>query len=152
MQTGQPHDGLPLSASFVIGEWTVLPSRNVVERHGVQVRLEPRVMDVLVHLAKRAGEAVSKDELSQHVWKSQFISDETLSVTIYALRKALGDDARRPRYIETVSRRGYRLIGVPRGLTPPATDNGDATQAPPEARRGRTYLIATAGATTLAVL
>jgi transcriptional activator of cad operon len=152
METDQPRGDRPLSAGFVIGEWTVLPSRNIVERGGEEVRVEPRVMDVLVHLARRAGEAVRKEELAECVWRSQFISDETLSVTIYALRKVLGDDARRPRYIETVSRRGYRLIVVPHPLAAPATDNGDIVRAAPEARRTRSYRLPAAAAAALAVV
>jgi DNA-binding winged helix-turn-helix (wHTH) protein/tetratricopeptide (TPR) repeat protein len=96
--------------SFVVGDWTIVPSRNLLLRGEEQVRVEPRVMDVLVHLAGRADRPVSKEELIEQVWKSRYVTDDVLTVTIYALRKALGDDARRPRYIETVSRRGYRLI------------------------------------------
>jgi DNA-binding winged helix-turn-helix (wHTH) protein/Tfp pilus assembly protein PilF len=95
---------------FVAGEWTVVPSRNVLLRGDQQVRVEPRVMDVLVHLAEHAEQIVAKEELIEHVWKGRYVTDDVLTVTIYALRKALGDDARRPRYVETVSRRGYRLI------------------------------------------
>lgn len=95
---------------FLVGEWTVTPSRNLLARGGEEVRVEPRVMDVLVHLAARADQPVSKDELINTVWKGRYVTDDVLTVTIYALRKALRDDARQPRYIETVSRRGYRLI------------------------------------------
>jgi DNA-binding winged helix-turn-helix (wHTH) protein/Tfp pilus assembly protein PilF len=95
---------------FLLGEWQVAPPLNLLVRGEEQVRLEPRVMDVLVHLAERADEVVSKEELIEHVWKSRYTTDDVLSVAIYSLRKSLGDDARRPRYVETVSRRGYRLI------------------------------------------
>src|SRR5260370_15565549 len=98
------HDG------FVAGEGTVMPSRNLLARGEEQVRVEPRVMDLLVHLTERPGQVVSKEELTERVWKVRHVTDEVLTVAIYALRKALGDDARRPRYIETVSRRGYRWI------------------------------------------
>jgi DNA-binding winged helix-turn-helix (wHTH) protein len=73
-------------------------------------------MDVLVLLAERADQAVSKDELIDRVWKRQYVTDDVLTVTIYALRKALGDDARQPQYIETVSRRGYRLLAPVRAV------------------------------------
>jgi len=95
---------------FVVGDWTVTPSRNLLVRGAEQVRVEPRVMDVLVHLVECADQPVSKEQLVERVWDSRYVTDDVLTVTIYALRKALGDDARRPRYIETVSRRGYRLI------------------------------------------
>ncbi|HEV8581622.1 MAG TPA: winged helix-turn-helix domain-containing protein [Thermoanaerobaculia bacterium] len=103
---------------FVTGEWTVAPTRNLLARGDEEVRVEPRVMDVLVHLAGRAGEVVSKEELVELAWEGRHVTDDVLTVTIYALRKALGDDARRPRYVETVSRRGYRWI-APVEAAPP---------------------------------
>jgi DNA-binding winged helix-turn-helix (wHTH) protein/Tfp pilus assembly protein PilF len=151
MQLGQPSADLPLSAGFVIGEWTVMPSRNLIERQGQQLHLEPRVMDVLVYLARRNGEAVSKDELATHVWKSQFISDETLTVTIYALRKALGDDARRPRYVQTVSRRGYRLIPVPHAIPSATADTDDRSPATRAAPARRSQVLTAVAAACVAV-
>lgn len=95
---------------FVTGEWAVDPPRNLLVRGDEQVHIEPRVMDVLVYLVERAGEVVSKEELVERVWQRLYVTDDVLTVTVYALRGALGDDARRPRYIETVTRRGYRWI------------------------------------------
>ncbi len=103
---GQKQNG----GAFVTGEWRVEPSRNLLARGAEQVRVEPRVMDVLVQLASRRGEVVSKEEVVSAVWAGRYVSDDVLTVTVYALRKALRDDARQPRYIETVSRRGYRWI------------------------------------------
>lgn len=101
-----------MGARFVTGDWTVVPSRNLLVRggEGEEIRLEPRVMDVLVVLVERAGEVIPKEVLIERVWPDRHVTDDVLTVTIYALRKALGDEARRPRYIETVSRRGYRWI------------------------------------------
>ena len=113
---------------FVVGVWTVAPSLNLLVHGDEQVRVEPRVMDVLVHLAGRADQLVSKEDLTECVWKSRYVTDDVLTVTIYALRKALRDDARKPRYIETVSRRGYRLI-APVQLVTPASARSH-TQAP----------------------
>ncbi len=121
------HD--PVADRFRMGEWTVCQSRNVIERDGAETRLEPRVMDVLVYLARRAPDPVTKQELAEAVWGVQFISDDALTVTLSALRKALCDNAREPRYIETISRRGYRVIapvvavassdaGAPRPMEP----------------------------------
>jgi DNA-binding winged helix-turn-helix (wHTH) protein/Tfp pilus assembly protein PilF len=108
----------PKRNGFVTGEWTVAPTRNLIVRGGEEVRVEPRVMDVLVYLAERAGEVVAKEELAERVWEGRYVSDEVLTVTIYALRKALGDSARRPRYVETVSRRGYRWIAPAEAAAP----------------------------------
>jgi tetratricopeptide (TPR) repeat protein len=75
-------------------------------------------MDVLVYLAERAGEVVAKEELVERAWEGRYVTDDVLTVTIYALRKALGDSARRPRYVETVSRRGYRWIAPVEAAAP----------------------------------
>jgi DNA-binding winged helix-turn-helix (wHTH) protein/Tfp pilus assembly protein PilF len=110
-------DDMARPNGFLVGEWQVAPPLNLLVRGEEQVRLEPRVMDVLAHLAEHADEVVSKEELIEHVWKGRYTTDDVLSVAIYSLRKALGDDARRPRYVETVSRRGYRLIAPVRTAT-----------------------------------
>jgi DNA-binding winged helix-turn-helix (wHTH) protein/tetratricopeptide (TPR) repeat protein len=105
---------------FIVGEWIVAPSRNVLVSGEEEVRVEPRVMDLLVELAGRGHQSVSKEELIERIWKGRFVTDDVLTVTVYALRRALRDDARRPRYIETVSRRGYRLIAPVQPIMPPA--------------------------------
>lgn len=96
--------------TFVTRGWRVDPSRNLLQRGEDKIRVEPRVMDALVYLAERSGHVVSKDDLIDVVWHGRSVTDDVLTVTICALRKALGDDARRPEYVETVPRRGYRWI------------------------------------------
>ena len=103
---------------FITGGWTVIPSRNLVVRGDEHVRLEPRVMDVLVYLAERSGDVLTKEQLAERVWRAQHVGDDVVTATIYALRKALGDDARQPRFIETVPRRGYRWIAAVSAAAP----------------------------------
>lgn len=67
-------------------------------------------MDVLVHLAANPGKVVSKEELLEVVWSGAFVEEGALPQAIHSLRKALQDDARQPRYIQTVPKRGYRLV------------------------------------------
>jgi DNA-binding winged helix-turn-helix (wHTH) protein/tetratricopeptide (TPR) repeat protein len=117
-----------------------------------QVRLEPRVMDVLVHLAERANEVVSKEELIEHVWKGRYVTDDVLSVAIYSLRKSLGDDARRPRYVETVSRRGYRLIAPMQPAAGASPRIHAEAPRQPEVRRPRWYSWSTVAATVVLAL
>ena len=76
---------------FMVGEWIVAPSRNLLMRGDEQVRVEPRVMDALVLLAGRAGQLVSKQDMVDRVWKGRYVTDDVVTVTVYALRKALGD-------------------------------------------------------------
>ncbi|MEJ2190268.1 MAG: winged helix-turn-helix domain-containing protein [Acidobacteriota bacterium] len=95
---------------FRVGEWLVESSLNRLSRGGETIQLELKVMDVLVCLAERAGEVVSRRDIVDRVWATEFIADNTLTHAITDLRNAFGDDARSPMYIETIHGRGYRLI------------------------------------------
>ena len=86
------------------------PSRNRLTVDGEEKRLEPKLVDVLVCLIERAGEVVPKTTLLSQVWRGASVSDDALTAAIYALRKALGDSARQPRFIETVPQRGYQWL------------------------------------------
>src|SRR6516165_3925336 len=77
---------------------------------GSEVKLTPRAGAVLHLLAERAQELVTKQELFDRVWGGMAVSDDALTSCILELRGALGDDFKRPLYIETRHRRGYRLM------------------------------------------
>lgn len=98
------------AADFYLGEWLVQPSLNRIARGDTSVRLRPRVMDLLAFLAANVGSVVAKETLLHEVWAKQFMAESVLSRTIAELRSALGDDAKTPRFIENVPKRGYRLI------------------------------------------
>jgi TolB-like protein/DNA-binding winged helix-turn-helix (wHTH) protein/cytochrome c-type biogenesis protein CcmH/NrfG len=104
--------------AYLIGEWTVFPSLNRIDRDGLTADLEPKLMDLLVCLAESAGEVVSKEDLLDRVWQVAHVSDGTLSHAIAELRRALGDEARHPRYIETIRKRGYRLVAGVQAKSP----------------------------------
>ncbi|WP_425259278.1 ATP-binding protein [Rubrivivax sp. RP6-9] len=78
-------------------------------RDGAAVALAPKPFAVLAHLAARPGRLVTKDELLDAVWGHRFVSDSVLKVAMNGLRAALGDDAKAPRWLHTVPRRGYRF-------------------------------------------
>jgi DNA-binding winged helix-turn-helix (wHTH) protein/predicted ATPase len=78
-------------------------------RDGEEVRLTPKSLSVLCVLAERSGEVLSKEELFRAVWPDAAVSDSALTSCIQELRHALSDDARHPRFIETLHRRGYRF-------------------------------------------
>lgn len=105
-------------------------------RDGQPVDLAPRPWAVLVHLASRPGQLVSKDELLDAVWGHRHVSDAALKVAINGLRSKLGDDAAAPTCIATVSRRGYRFIAPVSALVsapvpiPPAPPAAAPTPAP----------------------
>jgi DNA-binding winged helix-turn-helix (wHTH) protein/TolB-like protein/Tfp pilus assembly protein PilF len=93
-----------------VGDWWADATTNELGRGGETVRIEPKAMEVLMALAGRAGQAVTRDELLAVVWPGVVVGDETLTQSIIKLRRALGDNPRSPTYIETISKRGYRLI------------------------------------------
>ncbi|MEL0640591.1 winged helix-turn-helix domain-containing protein [Pseudoalteromonas aliena] len=95
---------------FYLGDWQVNPQLNNIQRAGKTKQLEPKAIDVLVHLCLQKGEIVTSDELLDHCWKNIEIGDNPLHKIITQLRKALGDKASEPAYIETIRKRGYRII------------------------------------------
>ena len=96
--------------SFRVGSCTVNPSSGEVVNGDLTTRLEPKVMEVLVYLIHHAGEVVTRQELEDNVWTGTIVSYEALTVTINKIRNALHDNSRNPEYIETFSKKGYRLI------------------------------------------
>ncbi len=100
----------PLRSGFQIGDWRVSPLDGTLTGPAGTVHVEPKVMDVLLCLASHAGELVERDRLLAEVWGTRVVSDEPLTRCVAQLRSALGDDRRRPKYIQTVPKRGYRLI------------------------------------------
>ncbi len=77
--------------------------------------LTPKAFAVLAHLARHRGRLMTKQELLDAVWGERYVTDAVLKVAVREIRKTLGDDARQPRYIETVHRKGYRFIAESRG-------------------------------------
>ena len=99
-----------LNQGFTIGDWKVLPGKGVLRSGDAEIQPEPKVFEVLLALAKRDGDVVSKDELVDEVWDGRPTADEPIIRCIAQLRKHFGDRERPYRYIETLTRRGYRLI------------------------------------------
>lgn len=107
---------------YEFGDVTVHLRRVEVRRAGAVVALEPKVFDVLRHLLENRDRLVTKDELLDVVWNGTFVTPNVLTRAVAQLRKVLGDDAFKARYIETVARRGYRFIALARvgGASPAA--------------------------------
>ncbi|MGB3456947.1 MAG: tetratricopeptide repeat protein [Litorimonas sp.] len=97
-------------ATFRVGDWTVIPSTGALQRKDETRTLEPKVMDLLVHLSNHPDQLLSRAALDAALWPDMTVGDDVLSRTMSKLRKALGDTASAPTYIETLSKRGYRLI------------------------------------------
>lgn len=145
-------------AEFRIGEWRVSPQTDTIARGDEVVRLEPKAMEVLVYLAARAGEVVSRGDLERDVWRGALVGYDAVTSTVIKLRKALGDNARQPQFIATVPKRGYQLMaavtsadpgtppdrGSPPGRNPP-------TPAPQPAAAQRPALLR-AGLSAIALM
>jgi len=95
---------------FRVGEVRVDPATDEVFIDGLPTKLEPRCMNLLVCLAEQAGQVMSVERLLDEVWKDVVVNPDSVYQTVATLRRVLKDDAREPRYIANVVRRGYRLI------------------------------------------
>ncbi|MBA8887165.1 TolB-like protein/DNA-binding winged helix-turn-helix (wHTH) protein [Dokdonella fugitiva] len=93
-----------------VGDWRVDPLLGEIARDGRSVRLEARSMRLLVHLAARAGEVVRIDDLLEQVWAGVVVTPDSVYQAVTSLRRSLGDDAKKPAYIATVPRLGYRMV------------------------------------------
>lgn len=128
-----------------IGRWTVEPSLNRISAPGETVRLEPKAMALLVLLARRPGEVVDREALIGALWPKVVVGDDSLTQVVVKLRKALGDAGAQPAYIETISKKGYRLIAPVTRPVAAAEAGGEApVRVQPGARR-RARLWAGAG-------
>ncbi len=99
-----------MGTSFGVGHWRVDPALNSVAGPVETAHLEPKVMDVLVCLVEHASDVVSKELLLRAVWPDTCVTDDVLTRAIFELRRVFGDQVRRPRVIQTIPKRGYRLI------------------------------------------
>lgn len=108
------------------------PRTGELQRNGSSEKLTPKATALLAVLLERAPKLVTKEELLTRVWDSKAVGDEALTSCIQELRRALNDDARQPRYIETRHRRGYRLIApLGRPMAPPPPDSTTAAMGKP---------------------
>jgi DNA-binding winged helix-turn-helix (wHTH) protein len=121
---------------FVLGDWLVDPARGSIRhRDGDgdgEARLEPQAMELLLLFAASPGKVIGKSELIQGVWGGRAIGDDTLAAAISKLRHALGE-TKHKRYIETLPKRGYRLL---------ALREDEAKAAPPRETSDATALVA----------
>ena len=107
---------------FVLGGWHVDPALGTLSRDGQQSRLEPRLMELLLLFAASPGRVLAKDEIAAVVWGGRAIGDDTLAAAVSRLRSALGESKER-RFIETLPKRGYRLV-----ISPDASPRGPLPQ------------------------
>jgi DNA-binding winged helix-turn-helix (wHTH) protein len=98
------------NAPFTVGDWRVDPALRQIVRGIEIVRVDPRNMRVLQLLASRPGEVISQSEIERIAWSGLAVTPDSVYQSVAQLRRALGEDKAARRYIETVPRKGYRLI------------------------------------------
>lgn len=114
-----------LSGTFAFGPWRVEPARGLLTSEAGEVRVEPRLMDLLVLFAASNGRVIGKDEIIASVWQGRAVGDDTLAAAISRLRSALGATPGQ-RFIETIPKRGYRLALAEPVAVPATTEESGA--------------------------
>jgi len=146
-----------------IGDWLVDPRDDSIVRGSERIKLEPRTMRLLMMLAQAPGQVVSQDQLLETVWSGVVVGPASVYQSVSQLRKVLGDTDDPPHYIETVARKGYRLLAAvsaaPKRAGAKPEDAGagvaaasvPAPEPAPGVRRHRRWPVAVLGA-ALAIL
>ncbi len=123
----------PGKNALQIGEWIADPDDGSLTRGAESSRVDPRAMQLLLRLARSPGEVVSQGMLLEDVWRGVVVSPASVYQTISQLRKALGDTDSPPSYIETIARKGYRLVARVHPLAPSIPSTDVPSQDPPRA-------------------
>lgn len=123
-----------IRAPYALGDWWIVPEECLVRRTAAPPaaarKLTPRAMEVLLYLSERPGEVVSTDELLDALWRGTFTTANGVQKCVTELRNAFDDDARNPRVLQTIPKRGYKLLiapelSIPKPLTSPSACDGD---------------------------
>ncbi|MCH8106693.1 MAG: winged helix-turn-helix domain-containing protein, partial [Proteobacteria bacterium] len=96
--------------SITIDGWQIDANRYRISRDGIEKKLEPRIMELLLYLADHPGQVVTRQQIEDDVWKDRVVGYDVLSGSIAKIRKAFEDTSQNPRIIETIPKSGYRLI------------------------------------------
>jgi DNA-binding winged helix-turn-helix (wHTH) protein len=116
---------------LAFGDFELAPAARALWRSGVPVKLGSRALDILITLASRPGEILSKEELTRLVWRGAKVDETALRVGISAVRKALGEDGNR--YVTTVAGRGYCFArDVAAKMAKPSPETADRRQFKPQ--------------------
>jgi predicted ATPase/DNA-binding winged helix-turn-helix (wHTH) protein len=138
--TPDPPGPAAAPAVLAFGEFVLDAANARLTRGGQELALSNKPMALLAALAAQPGELVTREQLLDRVWRRRFVSDSAVKSVLSELRAALGDDARAPRWIETVAGRGYRFLG---GVQPAAAPQ-PVRDPPPAPERGELPLPSSA--------
>ncbi|HZJ45273.1 MAG TPA: winged helix-turn-helix domain-containing protein [Pyrinomonadaceae bacterium] len=118
---------------YEFGPFRLIPSERQLWRDKAAVSLKPKVFDLLVVLVENSGRLIEKEELMKRIWPDSFVEEANLSVTVSALRRALGEGPEDNRFVETVPRHGYRFVANVKGFSEYSDDHPKPTENEPVA-------------------
>src|ERR1043166_4159199 len=118
---------LSANPHYRFGDFVVDTDQKVLLRQDKALPLTPKLFETLLILVENCGRIVQKEQFMERLWPHTFVEEANLTSNIQQLRKSLGDNARQPRYIETVTKRGYRFIANVERMD--AANNGVHTSA-----------------------
>jgi len=113
---------------FSFGQFSLIPTRQLLLRNGIPIRVGSRALAILATLVERRGELVTRDELMTAAWPKLFVHESNLKVNMANLRRALGDTQKEPSYIATVIGRGYRFVAPVEMSVPANTDQSAGSE------------------------
>src|SRR5713101_7333833 len=116
---------------YEFGPFRLDPTEHTLLRGDQVVALTPKAFETLALLVRSRGHLVRKEELLERVWRDTIVEEGNLNVIIHTLRKALGDDPRESKYIETVAKCGYRFVAEVRQADESEVTASEATNASP---------------------
>ncbi|MBE9560729.1 MAG: winged helix-turn-helix domain-containing protein [Proteobacteria bacterium] len=147
---------------FYVADWLVDPTTCRISKDGEQHKIEPKAMTVLFCLVQQQGQVISREVLEEKAWPDMVVGYDSLASAIIKLRKAFGDNAKHPEVIETVPKKGYRLIcpvsNGPASQSPgdknshSITGRGDSRSTPAASNLSKTLLIIIVAAFAVAAL
>jgi DNA-binding winged helix-turn-helix (wHTH) protein/tetratricopeptide (TPR) repeat protein len=127
--------------SFCVGEWIVEPDLDRLSRGNNHVHLRPQIIELLLLLARNPGELVSLEEITSVIWRGKFVTSSSVYGSLNELRHALDDDTHEPCYIETISKKGYRLIATVSNVPGDGSQLTDAAKSLGALRKSLTHPI-----------
>lgn len=96
--------------AYQFGECVIHRATNTLTKGDVEVRLEPKLAELLYLFAERSGEPLSRDTIRANIWPGVVVGDEVINRAVFKLRNVLADDPSSPTFIETIPKRGYRFL------------------------------------------
>ena len=115
-------------AAFALGDVEVYPESLNLVVAGKECRVEPKIMDLLTYFSARPNQVLSKSQILSDVWGGTHVVEEALQRAVSILRKTLGDNRENPVFIETISKKGYRLLVSPKPICEPRVDEINITE------------------------